>query len=140
MKTLFEKYNDIFEQSPLGIEFYDSNGELLIVNDACINIFGVIDRKEIFKFKLFEDPNISEDAKNKIKNKESVKIEVEFDFEKAKKFYNTKYNGIKILDIVITPILNDNILDGYILQIQDITERKKSETLMNKMRQNYESF
>jgi len=140
MKSIFEKYNAIFEQSPLAIEFYNSNGELIVVNEACINIFGIIDKKEIYKFKLFDDPNISEDIKKKLLNNENIKLEIEFDFEKIKNFYKTTHKGVKILDVSITPILNDNILEGYIVQIQDITDRKKSEILLKQIRQNYETF
>lgn len=52
------RYTEIFDQSPIAIEFYDPDGRLINVNSACIDLFGVVNSDEISGFKLFEDPNI----------------------------------------------------------------------------------
>ena len=124
-----EKYSTIFDQSPIAIEFYNSDGGLISVNSACINLFGVVNRNEISGFKLFEDPNISTDIKAKLLNMENVRFEAEFNFEEVKRLnlYQTTCSGIKILDWSISPLTNGNVVVGYIEQIQDITERKQLE-------------
>jgi PAS domain S-box-containing protein len=124
-----KKYSAIFEQSPIAIEFYDSYGNLINVNSACLRLFGVVNINEISGFKLFEDPNISEDIKAKLLNIESVRFEAEFNFEVVKKLnlYQTTCSGIKILDWSITPLTNGNLVVGYIEQIQDITQRKRAQ-------------
>jgi two-component system CheB/CheR fusion protein len=124
-----EKYSTIFDQSPIAIEFYNSDGGLISVNSACINLFGVVNRNEISGFKLFEDPNISTDIKTKLLNRENVRFAAEFNFEEVKRLnlYQTTCSGIKILDWSISPLTNGNVLIGYIEQIQDITERKQLE-------------
>jgi PAS domain S-box-containing protein len=130
-----EKYCTIFDQSPIAIEFYDSYGSLINVNSACINLFGVVNINEISGFKLFEDPNISNDIKTKILNNENVRFESEFNFEEVKRLnlYQTTCSGIKNLDWSITPLTNGNLVVGYILQIQDITGRKKAEEEQKKL-------
>ena len=124
-----ERYNIIFDQSPIAIEFYDSAGRLIHVNRACINLFGLVNIDEISGFKLFEDPNISKNIKTKLLNKETVRFEAEFNFEEVKRLnlYQTTCSGIRILDWSITPLINGDLVIGYILQIQDITKRKRAE-------------
>jgi len=131
-KFLLEKYITIFNQSPIAIELYDSNGSLINANTACINLFGVINKNEISGFKLFEDPNISEDVKSKLLNKETVKFQTEFNFEEVKRLhlYRSNCSGIKTMDITITPLIQNNLVIGYIAQIQDITEQKIAENAL----------
>jgi PAS domain S-box-containing protein len=122
-----KKYSEIFDQSPIAIEWYDDAGFLVSVNGACLKLFGVVDRSEIIKFNLFKDPNITQEIKTKILNGESVRFEAEFSFEKVKnlKLYRTTCSGIIILDCIITPMKIDDVVVGYIEQIQDITERRQ---------------
>jgi len=124
-----EKYGIIFDQSPVAIEFYDALGGLIIVNEACLELFGVVDKNEISGFKLFEDPNISGEIKAELLKNRSVRFEGEFNFEEVKrlKLYQTTCSGIKILDWSITPLIVDDLLIGYVLQIRNITSRKQAE-------------
>lgn len=121
------KYNEIFNQSPIAIEWYDRAGFLISVNNACLKLFGVVNQREITKFNLFKDPNIARDIKIKLLDGETVKFESEFSFEEVKrlKLYRTTCSGKKILDWSITPMKIDNVVVGYIEQIQDITERRQ---------------
>ena len=124
-----EKYGIIFDQSPVAIEFYDALGGLIIVNEACLELFGIVDKNEISGFKLFEDPHISDEIKAELLNNRSVRFEGEFNFEEIKwlKLYQTTCSGIKILDWSISPLIVDDLLIGYVEQIQDITETKQFE-------------
>jgi len=123
-----EKYGIIFDQSPVAIEFYDALGGLIIVNEACMELFGIVDKNEISGFKLFEDPNISGEIKAELLKNLSVRFEAEFNFEEVKrlKLYQTTCSGIKILVWSITPLIVDGLLIGYVEQIQDITEVKRT--------------
>jgi PAS domain S-box-containing protein len=96
-----------------------------------------VNKNELSGFKLFEDPNISNDIKTKLLNRETVKFEAEFNFEEVKRLnlYQTTRSGIKILDMSIAPLTNDTLVLGYIAQIEDITERKKIEAGLEKTRQ-----
>lgn len=129
LKHLFEKYNAIFEQSPIAVEFYDNDGNLVNVNNGCLDLFGIKDIKEIYGFKLFEDPNLTDNIKERLLNNENVRFEINFDFDKVKSLnlYNTTKSGVAILDISITRLFNEDFHFGYILQIQDITIRKNYE-------------
>lgn len=137
-KEINEKFSTIFDQLLIAIEFYDAEGYLVNVNNACLTLFGVVKRNEVLGFKLFEDPNITDDIKTALLNKESVRFEAEFSFEEITRLnlYQTTCTGTKILDWFIVPLITDNGLVGYIEQIQDITERKKMEVALQE-RNNY---
>lgn len=129
IKESEEKFKNIFLQSPLGIEIYDKNGRLLEVNRAFMEIFGVVNPDEVKGFRLFEDHNLQEDQKAKLLGGEAVRYETEFDFDivKSIRLYNTKKSGRMHIDCSITPLKLNYEIYGYIVIVQDITERKRNE-------------
>ena len=126
-----ERFRDIFQESPIGIEIYDSKGTLVTANKACLDIFGVSELNEVKGFRLFEDPNITGEVKRRLGKGETVKYEAPFDFEKVRQhnLYQTSKTGVIYLDILITPLRAEagNSDGGYMVQVQDISERKKTE-------------
>jgi PAS domain S-box-containing protein len=58
-----ERFRVLYENSPLGIELYDAEGVLIDVNRACLDIFGIDDVSVVRRFRLFDDPNLSEQHK-----------------------------------------------------------------------------
>jgi len=125
------KFRSIYEESPIGIELYDSKGELVDVNSACLDIFGVSDEAQIKGFKLFEDPNLSAENKKRLRKGKAIRYEVPFDFEKVKKLklYDTNKSGIIYLSVRITPLkkAREKSALGYLVQLINITERKQAE-------------
>ncbi|MHA1988205.1 MAG: PAS domain-containing protein, partial [Promethearchaeota archaeon] len=61
LKESEEKFKSIFMNSPIGIELYDSDGKLIDVNRACLDMFGASEVSSVKGFDLFQDPNVSED-------------------------------------------------------------------------------
>jgi PAS domain S-box-containing protein len=135
-----ELFRSIYEESPIGIELYDSDGVLIEVNNACLEIFGVTDANELKGFKLFEDPNVSETVKERLAKGESVRYETAFDFGLVKKhkLYRTTKSSIVYLDISITPLVpEDGYTKGYLVQVHDVTDRKRMETEMKRRLMRY---
>ena len=58
-----QRMRAIFDQSSIGIEIYDSNGQIIDTNPACLELFGVSKLEDILGFRLFEDPNLSDEMK-----------------------------------------------------------------------------
>jgi len=125
------KFRGIYEKSPIGIELYDREGTLVDINRACLEIFGISDASAVAGFKLFEDPNLSEDLNAQLRRGESVRYEIPFDFDKveAMKLYKTTKSGTVYLDLLITPFggAGDEPIIGYLVHVRDITERKREE-------------
>jgi len=126
-----ERFKSIFDESPIGIEFYDADGRLMDANPACLRMFGVADIAQVKGFKLFEDPNLPDEAKAKLRRCKTVRYEAPFDFEKVKelRLYETAKSGIVHLDVLITPVgvKRKAAPQGYLIQVQDITEQVRAE-------------
>ncbi|MEI7813911.1 MAG: PAS domain-containing protein, partial [Coriobacteriia bacterium] len=123
------RYASIFDQSPIAIEFYDADGGLRSVNSTCLDLFGVKKLDDVVDFKLFDDPNIPDEMKQHLHNRDAVRFETEFDFEEVRRLnlYRTTCSGTKTLDWAITPLMSGDVLTGYIEQIQDITASRQLE-------------
>ncbi len=125
-----EMFRNIYEESPIGIELYDSVGVLVDVNKACAEIFGLVDTEEVKGFKLFEDPNISDELKRRLQKGESINLEIPFDFEKVKalQLYRTSRSGTIHLNMLVTPLAvkGEMVTGGYLVQLQDISDRRKA--------------
>jgi len=129
-----ERFKSIFDESPIGIELYDADGLLMDANPACLRMLGVADLAQVKGFKLFEDPNLPDKAKAKLRRGKPVRYEAPFDFEKVKalRLYETSKSGIVHLDVLITPVgvKRKAAPQGYLVQVQDITERKRAENAL----------
>lgn len=118
-------FRTVFAESPIGIELYDRAGRLIEVNRSCLDIFGLNSIEQVKGFSLFEDPNITEEAKKSLSEGRMVRYESAFDFEKVKRLrlYETSKSGTAWLDVLITPLGGI----GYLVQVQDITRRREAE-------------
>jgi PAS domain S-box-containing protein len=130
-----QRFREIFEKSPIGIELYDAEGRLVEANPSCLEIFGVSDISEVRGFRLFEDPNLSAEALAKLRKGQAIRYELPFDFEKVRRhrLYQTSRSGTSDLDVQVTPLgLRQKETVGYLVQVMDISERKKAEAALDK--------
>jgi PAS domain S-box-containing protein len=128
------RFRGIYESSPIGIELYNEKNELVQINPACLKIFGLRNASDLKGFHLFDDPNVSEDVKTYLAAKKEVRYQVVYDFEKVKArgVFKTSRSGEAYLDIVITPFSSstETGIGGFLVQLQDITERRRAEELL----------
>ena len=124
------RFREVFDKSPIGIELYDAQGRLIDANPSSLEIFGVSDVEEVRGFRLFEDPNFSPEVVGRIRKGRAVRYEMPYDFDEAGRsgLYRTERTGIAALDIQITPVGGrGNRVDGFLVQVMDISERKRAE-------------
>ncbi len=117
-------YSATFQQSPSAIELYDHKGALIRVNEACFKMFGVEDPRDIAGQNLFSNPNLDAEVKARVRNQESVRFESDFDFSQAG--YKTRNRGHRVFSWCITPLIQEGVTTGYIVQIMDLTEQKSA--------------
>jgi len=138
-----EMFGSIFNQSPIGTELYDTEGSLVDANPKCLEIFGVQNVEAVRGFKLFEDPNISDEFKKRIRAGEPVSYESEFNFDKVRELdlYETSKTGKLFLKLFITPCKTRGYEQNeFLVHIIDITERKQSEKQLHRANRALKTF
>ncbi len=118
-----DKFRELFSKSPIGTLLYDKNGQLIEVNKSALQITGIPSIEAFKRINLFDNLHIKFRKEELIKNG-YIKFQASFDLEKVKHadFYHSIKKGILFLDYNVST--TDS---GFLLQIQDITERKQME-------------
>jgi PAS domain S-box-containing protein/putative nucleotidyltransferase with HDIG domain len=131
LKASEERFRTIFERSPIGAIIYDAGGTAVGANKACLEIFGLSDVAQMKGPRLFDDPNLSEMARTKLRMGKTLAVEGPLDLERAREtgLYNSARSGTVRLSLTVTPLgVNEaGSPSGYLALVEDITERKKSE-------------
>ena len=127
-----EILRSMFETSPIGIAAFDSKAQLIKINSSCLDMFGISKLADVKGANLFDDPNMPKNAKEKIHTNKTVKYKTAYNFEQIKKckLYATTKSGIDYIDVLITKIgfNNEDSLNGYLMQIINITKRARAES------------
>ncbi len=127
------RFRGIYSQSPIAIELYDADGLLVDANPACLELFGVKDVQAVKGFNLFEDPNLPDEVKQRIRDGESTTYEAKFDFELIKRMnlYGTTRSGIRYLDCLISPWkFGTDGRSGFLVHVRDVSEQKQLENVL----------
>ena len=56
----------IYDNLPVGLELYDSEGNLTEINHAGMAMMGVTDKKNMLGINIFQNPNIPDDMKDRL--------------------------------------------------------------------------
>lgn len=123
-------FRNIYEQSPIGIELFDANGETISANKSFCEMFKINSISDFRYDNFFYSPYIPEETKDKIRNKQASRITRRYTLKS-----NNSSLGIKdasyYFDMLMTPIFNENGDTTSILtQIQDITRVKTVEKMV----------
>ncbi|MHA1959906.1 MAG: PAS domain S-box protein [Candidatus Thorarchaeota archaeon] len=137
-----ERFHRVFDESPIGIEIIDKDGLVIGVNQATLEIFGILDQNEIIGFCIFDDPNTLQEVKEGMRRREVLRFESSFDFGVVRRrgFYSTVKNGVMHIDALITPLGDGDDFQGYMFQIQDITERVRADRAVKESEARYRTI
>ncbi|MHA3962171.1 MAG: PAS domain S-box protein [Candidatus Thorarchaeota archaeon SMTZ1-45] len=139
-----EMFRTIFEESPICIELFDSDGILVRANKAALDLFGVESLEEFVGFDLFADPNTPEYAKESLRRGELAFAQYKFDFSivKDNDLYNTTKSGIIHIECVYSPIKygKEEDLQGFIIHVQNVTDRTLAEQALIESRESYKEL
>lgn len=125
-------FRSLYEQSPIGIVLHDSNGGVIGINRACLDIFGIDHLDPASASKLFQEPDLPTRAKSILAQGKTVEYSGPFNFRKARGGLvsaGCRRSGVIHIHVLITPIVPepDGPVMGYLSQIQDITEHKQAD-------------
>ena len=124
-------FRNIFEKSPIAIAVFNLEEKLTRINEAFKTLFSITDIKDFEENNFFEVADIPQEQMEEIKKGKSVRYETKFDFEKVKelKLYRTEKAGKINIIVLVTPLRNEETeeFNGYLVQIQDITEHLNME-------------
>lgn len=125
LAELSTKFKQFFNNLPIGVELYDSEGYMIDLNDADTRIFGST-RKDLLGVNLFENPAVPPKMLKGIRNGEAFSFPLIYDFSMIQ---NTSYYPSAFVDQIkylhIKGIgLNDPEYGrvGYLLIVSDNTE------------------
>jgi PAS domain S-box-containing protein len=136
-----ERFRNIYAESPIGIELYDSDGNLVDMNKSCLDMFGFSNISEAKIPGLLRHPLLPYEVKEKLSQAKAIRWEGSFDFDRARKlnFYKGSKSGVVYIDVLITPLgqKENGALSGYLIHVQDITERKRAEEALRESEKRY---
>ena len=120
---------NIYKNLPSGIELYDKDGYLVDINDKELEIFGLADKGEVLGVSLFDNPNIPQEIKEKLRAQEDVNFSISYDFSKVNKYIKTHRKGIINLTTKVTTLYDSqNQFINYLFINIDTTETTNAYT------------
>ncbi|MBY8996941.1 MAG: PAS domain S-box protein [Candidatus Thorarchaeota archaeon] len=144
LKANEEMFRTIFEESPICIELFDSDGILVGANKAALDLFGLDAQEDFIGFDLFGDPNTPDYVKDSLRRGDIAMTQYRFDFSKVKNhdLYKTNKRGIMHIDCVCSPIKygKEEDLQGFIIHVQNITDRTLVEQALVESRESYKEL
>jgi len=141
LKEREKRFRSIYYQSMLATEIFDAKGKLKDANPACVRLFGAEDLNQLEQFNLFKDFKLeSQEVENLNKGLE-VNFECKFDFEELLELGFERADKEAIcLSLYITPLKMDGIIDGYLVQFQDITQHRRLDESLKNSKERYQQI
>ena len=130
-------FQNIFANIPAGVEIYDKDGYLIDLNNKDLEIFGVVNKSDVIGVNFFDNPNVPQGIRDRVRNEDLVDFRLNYSFVQAEGYYETnRSNAIELYSKVSKLYDNEGNFSGYILISIDNTERIDA---MNRIR-DFENF
>jgi len=131
-----ERFRNIFAESPVGMQLYNAEAELLDANKSALELFGVSTMDDLRGFKLFDEPALSREAREMLQAGESVRNVIFLDFDKLEV---TSKSGTAYLEVGITPVgfIPARGPSGYLVHAHDVTRHKRIEDALQRSEAHY---
>jgi len=134
-------FKAIFENSPIGIQIVDTDGNFIAANKSYLKLTGVSSNDELKKINIFVHFEHGREWKAKLSKLETVHAEQIIDFDHLKKdlLINSSKSGFAYFDLLISPIMDENkSATHFIVHINNISERKNCEIELLKAKEKAE--
>ncbi len=84
---------NIYDNLPVGLELYDKEGCLVDMNNKDVEMFGVQDKETTLGVSFFQNPNVPEDIKERVRNREDVSFKLVYPFDQVGDYYSCQKTG-----------------------------------------------
>lgn len=113
----------IYDNIPVGIEFYDKNGTLVDINKRDLEIFGIDRKEEVLGVNFFENPNVPKDIREGVRAGNDQSFRIYYPFKGIGGYYPSSKTGYLELFTTVS-MINDmqGRLASFILMNMDNTE------------------
>ena len=116
-------FKSIFANIPAGVEIYDKDGYLIDLNNKDLEIFAVADKSDVIGVNFFDNPNVPQDIRDRVRDEDLVDFRLSYSFERAQGYYQpNRSSTIDIYTKVSKLYDNEGNFNGYILISIDNTE------------------
>ena len=136
LKELGHFLDSIFEQSPFSMWVSDSEGTLIRENQACRDLFGIKDDKQVVGvYNIFEDNLIKDQGlfpliRAVFDRGKTARFSMEYDVtrvEHISEYIDNERATPRILDVTISPVMDaQGTVTNAVIYHKDITERTNS--------------
>ncbi|WP_302287035.1 sensor histidine kinase [Bacteroides clarus] len=117
-------FRNIFTNIPAGVEIYDTNGILVDINNKNMEIFGIRNKADVIGINLFENPNLSPQLIERIREQDVVDFRLDYEFGSIEGYYpSDRRNKINLYTKVSKIYDSKGYFTGYALINIDNTER-----------------
>lgn len=125
-KSEIDFQNSIYNNIPAGIEFYNEEGKLIYMNQTAFNVLGIkANDKRLFGLDLFDNPNLTEETKQTIRDKDEAVFHFTYDFMKARAHYPTTKDDSMDVIFKTSKLYTKGKFSGYMIIIVDNSELAK---------------
>ena len=87
-------FKNIFANIPAGVEIYDKDGYLLDLNNKNLEIFGIANKEDVIGINFFENPNVPQTIRDRVRNEDLVDFRLNYSFDQIKGYYRTMRSNV----------------------------------------------
>lgn len=125
------RFSDFFARAPIGVALFDPLQQITEINQAALAMFGFSERSHFADAKLFNLNELEEQNLKTLMKGGTIRYEMSLDFDLIRKEqrYESSRTGKCSFDVLITNLGLDDDFNpkGFMVQIQDITARRRAE-------------
>lgn len=137
--------NSIIEHSPYAMWISDSQGTMILQNQASRDLFHIMDEEVVGKYNVFQDTIVAEQGylplvQRVFEQGEKVRFTIEYDSARLKTVELKEHIAL-VLEATISPVVD---ADGHVIhavvQHVNITERKRAEAELRRSEERYRTL
>src|SRR5574344_352315 len=131
----------IYDNITIGFSVYDSNGNLIDINNALLKMLGIPNKESVKGICLFDDPQNPKDQVEKFRRGENTDYILKYKIKDSKEYLKSTIESEKTFQVhlFVHKDSNDKIA-LYIFSIEDVTEKENYRLELENKKEEFESL